>query len=164
LIEPNEIAVFVAPRAATARHAPRSCRNRRCRACSHRTRDHGHPSVKRRLPDLLGRYRSATLHASHVRQARAVRALVLRVKPTVGLTYTPPPSLTLFAAYGEASRAPSAVELSCADPDEPCRLPNAFVVDPPLEQVVRRSVEFGARGAFGPTRRPAFSWSLAGSA
>jgi outer membrane receptor protein involved in Fe transport len=38
------------------------------------------------------------------------------------------------------------VELTCANPDDPCRLPNAFLSDPPLEQVVARSIEAGARG------------------
>ena len=28
----------------------------------------------------------------------------------------------------------------------PCRLPNAFVADPPLEQVITKGVEFGAKG------------------
>jgi outer membrane receptor protein involved in Fe transport len=36
--------------------------------------------------------------------------------------------------------------LSCADPDDPCRLPNAFLSDPPLEMVVARTWEGGARG------------------
>jgi outer membrane receptor protein involved in Fe transport len=53
----------------------------------------------------------------------------------------------LFARYGESSRTPSPAELSCADPEEPCRFPNAFVADPPLEQVVARTVELGASGS-----------------
>jgi iron complex outermembrane recepter protein len=68
----------------------------------------------------------------------------------------------LFASYGESSRAPSAIELSCADPEEPCRVPNAFLADPPLDQVVTRALELGVRGAHGGTRtRPALGWSLA---
>jgi outer membrane receptor protein involved in Fe transport len=86
-----------------------------------------------------------------------------RVNPALGATYTPIPELTLFASYSESSRAPSASELACADPDEPCRVPNAFVADPPLEQVVNRGVELGVRGFLGADRRrPALSWSLAG--
>jgi len=45
-----------------------------------------------------------------------------------------------------SSRVPAPSELSCADPEDPCRLPNAFVADPPLEQVVARTVEGGLRG------------------
>ena len=42
---------------------------------------------------------------------------------------------TLYATYKESSRTPSVAELSCADPDQPCRLPNSFQADPPLDQV-----------------------------
>ena len=38
------------------------------------------------------------------------------------------------------------MELSCADSNNPCKLPNAFVADPPLEQVVVNSWEAGFRG------------------
>jgi iron complex outermembrane recepter protein len=85
-----------------------------------------------------------------------------RVNPAIGATVTPIPELTLFASYSESSRAPSASELACADPDEPCRVPNAFVADPPLDQVVNRGVELGARGVLGDRKRPLLSWSLAG--
>ncbi|HVS15557.1 MAG TPA: TonB-dependent receptor [Thermoanaerobaculia bacterium] len=61
-------------------------------------------------------------------------------------------SLTLFANASQSSRVPTPVELTCADPDDPCRLPNAFVSDPPLDQVVTRSGELGLRGAAGPHR------------
>ena len=54
--------------------------------------------------------------------------------------------MSVFARYAESNRAPTAAELSCADPAEPCRVPNAFVSDPPLEQAVARSVEGGLRG------------------
>jgi outer membrane receptor protein involved in Fe transport len=52
----------------------------------------------------------------------------------------------LYASYSEANRAPSPVELTCADEDDPCRLPNAFLADPPLEQVVAKTFEAGVRG------------------
>jgi iron complex outermembrane recepter protein len=38
------------------------------------------------------------------------------------------------------------VELTCADPLAPCKLPNAFLADPPLKKVVARTLELGARG------------------
>ena len=56
---------------------------------------------------------------------------------------------TLYATYKESSRTPSVAELGCADPDQPCRLPNSFQADPPLDQVKNRSFEFGARGDTG---------------
>jgi outer membrane receptor protein involved in Fe transport len=38
------------------------------------------------------------------------------------------------------------VELGCADPAKPCKLPNAMAGDPPLKQVVTRTWEAGLRG------------------
>ena len=84
-----------------------------------------------------------------------------RINPSIGATFRVADGLTLFASYGESNRAPSASELACADPDEPCRVPNAFLSDPPLEQVVSRSVEAGVRGRLGDARRPWLQASLA---
>jgi outer membrane receptor protein involved in Fe transport len=58
-------------------------------------------------------------------------------------------ALTFYLGYSEANRAPSPVELTCADEDDPCRLPNAFLADPPLEQVVANTFEAGMRGTLG---------------
>jgi outer membrane receptor protein involved in Fe transport len=69
-----------------------------------------------------------------------------RVNPALGVNYTPSGRLTLYANYNEGSRAPSPIELGCADPDIPCKLPNAFASDPDLRQVVARTYEAGARG------------------
>jgi outer membrane receptor protein involved in Fe transport len=66
--------------------------------------------------------------------------------PALGLTYAPDTSLTLYAGMNRGTRAPSAVELGCADPQSPCKLPNAFAGDPPLKQVVTSSLEAGVRG------------------
>src|SRR5262249_2160748 len=84
--------------------------------------------------------------------------------PSLGLAYEPLAALTVFGGYGEASRAPSAAELGCADPNHPCRVPNAFLTDPPLAQVVSRSVELGMRGRAGERRRPWLEGALAGFA
>ena len=56
-------------------------------------------------------------------------------------------SATVYASYKESSRNPSIAELACADPDSPCRLPNSFQADPPLDMVVNRNLELGARGS-----------------
>jgi iron complex outermembrane recepter protein len=88
-----------------------------------------------------------------------------RFDPALGLTFRAGERMTLFASYSESSRAPSAVELACADPEQPCRLPNAFIADPPLDQVVTRGVEAGWRGSLGGSHaRPTLDWSLAGFA
>ncbi|HEX4242363.1 MAG TPA: TonB-dependent receptor [Steroidobacteraceae bacterium] len=69
-----------------------------------------------------------------------------RVNPALGFTVTPSETLTLYANYNEASRAPTVVELGCANPAAPCGLPNDFASDPALEQVIARTVEAGMRG------------------
>lgn len=69
-----------------------------------------------------------------------------RFNPSVGVTASLSDTLGFYASYSESNRAPSPVELTCADEDDPCRLPNAFLADPPLEQVVAETVEFGFRG------------------
>ncbi len=69
-----------------------------------------------------------------------------RLNLTTGLTWQLNPGLSLFASVGQSSRAPSPVELTCANPDDPCRLPNGFVDDPPLSAVVATTFEVGARG------------------
>ncbi len=73
-----------------------------------------------------------------------------RFNPALGLTGQLTNHWTAFAGYSESNRSPTAVELSCADPEESCRVPNAFISDPPLEQVVARTLEVGMR-----TRTPA---------
>lgn len=69
-----------------------------------------------------------------------------RLNTSVGLSHQLNERATLQCAFGESSRTPTPVELTCADPEAPCRLPNAFVSDPPLDQVVTRTFEVGARG------------------
>jgi outer membrane receptor protein involved in Fe transport len=69
-----------------------------------------------------------------------------RLNPTVGLTHTPNDNLTLFTSYSESSRAPTSIELGCSNPAQPCLLPSAMADDPPLNQVVAKTYEFGGRG------------------
>ncbi|ADE14928.1 TonB-dependent receptor [Nitrosococcus halophilus Nc 4] len=69
-----------------------------------------------------------------------------RFNPAVGLTYAFRPEVNFYGNYSESSRAPTPSELTCADPEDPCRLPNSFVADPPLEQVVAKTGEAGFRG------------------
>lgn len=68
-----------------------------------------------------------------------------RLNPSIGATWKFTDRLTGFANYAESARAPTPVELTCADPLDPCRLPNGFVSDPPLDQVVTRTLEAGLR-------------------
>jgi outer membrane receptor protein involved in Fe transport len=64
--------------------------------------------------------------------------------------------INAWAGLSQGSRTPSSIELGCADPANPCKLPNAFAGDPPLKQVVTTTLEAGVRSAAG---RP-LAWSL----
>jgi outer membrane receptor protein involved in Fe transport len=77
-----------------------------------------------------------------------------RFNPAIGLTFDVTPDANLYAGYSEGSRAATSIELGCADPESPCKLPNAMAGDPPLDQVVTRTVEVGLRGTRG-----GFSWT-----
>jgi len=69
-----------------------------------------------------------------------------RFNPSAGVTYNPAGWLNLYANYSQANRAPTSIELGCADPNNPCSLPNALSSDPPLSQVITRTWEAGLRG------------------
>jgi outer membrane receptor protein involved in Fe transport len=69
-----------------------------------------------------------------------------RFNPVIGGTYKITPDLSAYAGYSEASRAPTPLELGCADPAHPCLIATFLVADPPLNQVVSRTVEAGFRG------------------
>src|SRR5205085_5256273 len=70
-----------------------------------------------------------------------------RFNPIIGGTYKMTPGLTAYAGYSEANRAPTPLELGCADPARPCIIAAFLVSDPPLKQVVSRTVEAGLRGS-----------------
>ena len=91
-----------------------------------------------------------------------------RINPAIGMTWQVDDKHNLYTSYSESSRAPTPIELACnegvfelavqyaiaagedpADVDFECRLPNAFLADPPLEDVVAKSFEVGARGFLG---------------
>jgi iron complex outermembrane receptor protein len=69
-----------------------------------------------------------------------------RLNPAGGASYQPRPEVGVFGGYSEATRAPTALELTCASETAPCRLPNSIVSDPELRQVVARTLEAGVRG------------------
>ncbi|MEO8040300.1 MAG: TonB-dependent receptor, partial [Betaproteobacteria bacterium] len=70
----------------------------------------------------------------------------VKINPAVGLNWTPSPTLTAYLSASQGNRAPSPIELGCADPNNPCTLPNALASDPYLKQVTARTFEGGARG------------------
>ena len=69
-----------------------------------------------------------------------------RFNPIIGGTYKITSELTAYAGYSEANRAPTPLELGCADPAHPCIIAAFLVSDPPLKQVVSHTVEAGLRG------------------
>ena len=92
---------------------------------------------------LSGRYNRTTHQQSRPHQSRR-RAGLARRRPCVQPLQSGRrrdlqsrrARVNLYAGYSEGSRAPTSIELGCADPDEPCKLPNAMAGDPPLDQVV----------------------------
>ncbi len=97
---------------------------------------------------LGGRYNVAQIHLiDQIGTALNGNNRFSRFNPAAGATYKILPSLTAYAGYAEANRAPTAGELGCSDPARPCSL-DAFVsADPPgLKQVVAHSYEAGVRG------------------
>lgn len=79
-----------------------------------------------------------------------------RLNPAAGVTFRPSRHLNAYFSYSEGSRAPTSVELGCADPETPCKLPNAMTGDPPLRQVVTRTFEAGLRSG----QESRFNWNL----
>jgi outer membrane receptor protein involved in Fe transport len=64
----------------------------------------------------------------------------------IGATYKINPDVTAYAGYSEANRAPTPLELGCADPMHPCIIASFLVSDPALKQVIARTLEAGLRG------------------
>ncbi|HEX7273679.1 MAG TPA: TonB-dependent receptor [Casimicrobiaceae bacterium] len=71
----------------------------------------------------------------------------VRFNPAVGINFNPSPTLTGYATYNEGMRAPTPIELTCSNAAAPCKLPNVFLADPPLQKVVSKTFEAGARGS-----------------
>lgn len=84
-----------------------------------------------------------------------------RFNPMIGGTYKITPEITAYAGYSEANRAPTPLELGCADPARPCTIAAFLISDPPLKQVVSRTLEAGFRGShnFG-AETGSLSWKL----
>ena len=80
-----------------------------------------------------------------------------RFNPRIGFNYNPNDALGFFGGYSQSMRAPTSIELSCADPNSPCSLPTGFNGDPNLKAVTAHTFELGARGRlFG-----ALAWNAA---
>ena len=84
-----------------------------------------------------------------------------RFNPVIGTTFKITPNLTAYAGYSESNRAPTPLELGCSDPNHPCMIDSFLVADPPLKQVVARTVEAGFRGRYGQSAKTGLlSWGV----
>jgi outer membrane receptor protein involved in Fe transport len=110
-----------------------------------------------------GRFNRATINNSDILNPAAGPGSLTgdytytRFDPSLGFTYNPLRILNLYANYSQANRAPTSIELGCADPNNPCSLPNALSSDPPLSQVVTTTWEAGLRGK---SEQFHFDWDL----
>ena len=84
-----------------------------------------------------------------------------RFNPIIGGTYKINSELTAYAGYSEANRAPTPLELGCADPAHPCIIASFLVSDPPLKQVVSHTIEAGLRGT-REMNEGTLEWKLGG--
>jgi outer membrane receptor protein involved in Fe transport len=82
-----------------------------------------------------------------------------RFNPMVGATYQFSEMLNMYGSYAEANRAPTPAELGCAEPENPCVIESFLTDDPPLEQVVTKTFEFGFRGQQKGFNGELFTWS-----
>lgn len=73
--------------------------------------------------------------------------------PALGVVQQLGGGLALFANVARNARVPTVIELGCADPEEPCRLPAGLQSDPYLKQVRATSLEVGARYVPMPGQR-----------
>jgi len=69
------------------------------------------------------------------------------LNPAIGATYKLLSNVTVFLSVATNNRAPTASEIECSNPEQPCLLPSSLASDPPnLKQVVAKTTELGLRG------------------
>jgi outer membrane receptor for Fe3+-dicitrate len=119
-----------------------------------------------------GTHLTGTLRANRSRVSNTLTTVdddtgVLEAKPRESFRYTSlnpaigitqqlvggPTGLAVFANLARNTRVPTVIELGCADPEEPCRLPAGLQSDPYLRQVRATSLEAGLRWRPAPGQR-----------
>ena len=68
-----------------------------------------------------------------------------QITGALGVSRETLPGTRLFAGYARGFRAPVILEITCADPEDPCPLPFELGADPPLEPVTTDSWQAGFR-------------------
>jgi iron complex outermembrane recepter protein len=94
-----------------------------------------------------GRYNAAKIDLSdQLGSALSGNSRFTHFNPAIGATYKLAPTVTAYAGYSTNNRAPTASEIECSDPSQPCLLPSSLAGDPPnLRQVIAHTFEFGLR-------------------
>lgn len=83
-----------------------------------------------------------------------------RFNPSAGFTYKVTPDMSFYGGYSEANRAPTASEIACSDPDNPCIIESALASDPHLDQVVTKTWELGLRGTQNYWNGSRIDWNV----
>ena len=81
------------------------------------------------------------------------------INPVVGLTYDISHNIAFYAGYAMSNRAPTPLELGCADSVHPCIIDNFLVSDPHLQQVVGNTFQAGFRGQQALGENGKLQWS-----
>ena len=102
--------------------------------------------------NLAGRYNRARVKADDILNPGVANNLdanytYTKFNPSLGFVYNLSESMSTYSNWSQGNRAPTPIELGCADKDNPCSLPNAMAADPFLEQIVTQTLEFGVRGS-----------------
>jgi iron complex outermembrane recepter protein len=95
-----------------------------------------------------GRYNIAKIDlADQLGTALTGNSRYTHFNPAIGATYQLAGGVTAYAGYSTNNRAPTAGEIECSDPLQPCLLPSSLAGDPPnLRQVIAHTLELGLRG------------------
>ena len=95
-----------------------------------------------------GRYNIAKIDLSdQIGTALSGNNRFTHFNPALGATYQLASGVTAYAGYSTNNRAPTASEIECSDPLQPCLLPSSLAGDPPnLRQVIAHTMELGLRG------------------
>ena len=107
-----------------------------------------------------GRYNVAKVDLSdQLGAALSGNSRFTHFNPALGATYQVASGVTAYAGYSTNNRAPTASEIECSDPLQPCLLPSSLAGDPPnLRQVIAHTLELGLRGR-SSSPGTHFSWN-----
>ena len=68
-----------------------------------------------------------------------------KFNPSIGYSHNAGNGVSFFGNWSQSNRAPTVIELGCADAANPCQLPTGLQADPFLKQVVAQTIEAGFR-------------------